>query len=182
MYIVSGLERSGTSLMMQILENACLNVCYDFSRKPDVHNPNGYYELFDGKIIYELLNEKFDEDIYDDKIIKITAYGLHMLKETNHKVIYMIRDLDEVIDSQEKMINNRIYKDRNNVYDLLNKLNNETIDLLRKNNIQHVIIDYNAMINNPKKELRKLGDFLGKDVTHCYHVIDKSLYRNRNTK
>ena len=54
-YIVSGLERSGTSMMMQILRSGGLPTAFDESRKPDVNNPKGYYELEGGKIINKLM-------------------------------------------------------------------------------------------------------------------------------
>jgi len=63
-YIVSGLERSGTSLMMQILKASGIPVAYDETRKKDKNNPKGYFELEDGKIIDKLKNHIFPFDDY----------------------------------------------------------------------------------------------------------------------
>jgi hypothetical protein len=55
-YSVSGLERSGTSLMMQMLHKGGLPVAFDDSRAADENNPRGYYELEGGKIINCLMD------------------------------------------------------------------------------------------------------------------------------
>lgn len=55
-YIVSGLECSGTSLMMQVLRKGGLPVTYDDWRVADENNPCGYYELEGGKLINRLMN------------------------------------------------------------------------------------------------------------------------------
>lgn len=178
MIIVSGLERSGTSLMMQILENAGYDVIYDDTRKPDINNPNGYYELNDGKIIYELMENRFDKSKYKDKVIKITAFGLPMVEGNDHKVIYMIRNIDEVVLSQNKMIK-RNFKPHQEIKTILRKLNKENFKYLNNSNINTVYINYNDLMTNPKKEIKKLSNFLGKDVSSSISVIDKKLYRNR---
>jgi hypothetical protein len=41
--IVSGLPRSGTSLMMQMLDNGGVLVVTDQIRSADTDNPKGYY-------------------------------------------------------------------------------------------------------------------------------------------
>jgi len=178
MIIVSGLERSGTSLMMQILEDAGLPVAYDDSRKPDEHNPRGYYELSDGKIILELYNDEFKKENYVNKVIKITAFGLPMIEGTDYRVIYMERDIYEVIDSQRRMMKN-CYLPWSEDLRILSKLNNETKEYLIENEIDHVIIDYNKLMDNPHDEIKKLSVFLDKDMTDSIRLIDKNLYRNR---
>ena len=59
-YIASGIERSGTSLLMQILEAGGLPMAFDTdSRPPDDNNPRGYFELEGGKIISRLMKNTF---------------------------------------------------------------------------------------------------------------------------
>ena len=43
--IVSGIPRSGTSMMMRMLERGGLEPLTDAEREADLDNPNGYYEL-----------------------------------------------------------------------------------------------------------------------------------------
>ena len=58
-YIVSGLERSGTSMLMQILKAGNIPISFDKFRKPDDNNPRGYFELEGGKIINKLIPINF---------------------------------------------------------------------------------------------------------------------------
>ncbi len=179
-YIVSGLERSGTSLMMQILEEAGFPVDYDNSRKIDEHNPNGYYELYNGKIL-NLLN-KLDLEQFDDSTIKITSHGLKDLPEGDYKVIYMIRNLDEIYESQEKMLNGKQHNtDKDNVINILHKINiNAMEELSVRNDIKMIYIRYDILMEDPECELARLSDFLRFDVSQGINVIDDSLWRCRS--
>ena len=96
-YIVSGLERSGTSMLMQILKAGEIPISFDKSRKPDDNNPKGYFELEGGKIINKLMESVFPLDLYLGEFIKITAYGLKFLPLGKYKIIYSERNLEEII-------------------------------------------------------------------------------------
>jgi len=177
-YIVSGLERSGTSMMMQILYRGGAPVAFDSSRKPDYHNPKGYFELEGGKIISKLMKGEFPLERYDNKFIKITAYGLKFLPKGNYKVIYMVRNIDEILDSMEKMagpINREEEKP------LLEKLNRITIKLMKdREDIDYIIVKYRDVIISPKKEIERVNEFLDGmlDVEEAIKAVDPKLYRN----
>src|ERR1700686_1129847 len=100
--VVSGLPRSGTSLMMQMLDNGGLEVVTDNIRTPDTDNPRGYYEFEQVKKI------KQDASWLSGtrgKGFKMVSQLLYELPPTEkYRVIFMERDLDEVLDSQEKML------------------------------------------------------------------------------
>ena len=85
-YIVSGLERSGTSVMMQMLDKGGVPVAFDDSRPPDEHNPRGYFELAGGKIINQLMDGTFDFELHKGQIVKVTAYGLKFLPKGNYRI------------------------------------------------------------------------------------------------
>jgi len=103
-YIASGIERSGTSLLMQILEAGGLPMAFDTdSRPPDDNNPRGYYELEGGKIISRLMNGTFPLADHRGRFIKITAFGLKFLPPGKYRIIYTERNIEEVLDSMEKM-------------------------------------------------------------------------------
>lgn len=177
-YIVSGLERSGTSMMMQILYRGGAPVAFDNSRKPDYHNPKGYFELEGGKIINRLMEGTFPFEKYDGKFIKITAYGLKFLPKGNYKIIYMVRNIDEILDSMEKMsgpIN------REEERPLLEKLNRITIKLMdEREDIDYIIVRYNDVIKDPRKEIERVNEFLGGmlNVSEAVKAVDPKLYRN----
>ena len=100
--IVSGLPRSGTSLMMQMLQNGGVEVVTDHVRAPDPDNPRGYYELEQVKKI------KQDASWLPGtrrKAFKMVSQLLYDLQPTEtYRIIFMERDLDEVLLSQEKML------------------------------------------------------------------------------
>ncbi len=178
-YIVSGLERSGTSMMMQILYLGGMKVAFDHKRKPDEHNPKGYFELEGGKIINRLMDGVFPMEKYDDMVIKVTAYGLKFLPEGNYKIIYMTRDLDEIMDSMEKMSGPINREKEKPVFERLNKY---AIKLMEKrDDIDFILVRYNDVIENPRKEIERVNKFLsGKlNVENAIKAVDPKLYRNR---
>ena len=177
-YIVSGLERSGTSMMMQILHSGGAPIAFNESREPDIHNPKGYYELEGGKVITKLIEGSFPFDKYRRQFIKITSYGLKFLPIGNYKVIYMIRNIEEVMDSMEKM-SGPINREKEKP--LFEKLNDFSISLMEKrDDISFFIIKYNDVINNPRKEITKINSFLDGmlNIESAIKAVDQSLYRN----
>ncbi|HID26022.1 MAG TPA: nucleotide pyrophosphatase [Thermoplasmata archaeon] len=177
-YIVSGIERSGTSMMMQILYKGGAAVAFDDSRPSDTHNPKGYFELEGGKIITKLMERSFPIKKYDEKFIKITAYGLRFLPKGAYKIIYMIRNIEEVLDSMEKMSGS---VDREKEKPLFEKLNKFTMSLMEKrNDIEYIIVNYRNVIQNPRKEVERINCFLHGmlNVNEAVKAVDPELYRS----
>lgn len=183
-YIVSGLERSGTSLMMQILEAGGIPVAYDGSRKSDGNNPKGYYELEGGKIISKLRDKSFPMGKYKGKFIKITTWGLQHLPEGRYEILYMIRNTDEIVESTIKMAKGKY--DKEQLRECLTKLDNSTLDWLKtkeSSNFKFIPMFYNALVGETSAELElnvlkvRYPKF---DVEKAKKVIDKKLYRNRS--
>jgi len=182
-YIVSGLERSGTSLMMQILNAAGIPMEYNNERPPDKHNPNGYFELFGGKIINKLINGDININLYKGKFIKITSYGLKYIpKDFKYKIIYMKRNVEEILDSMEIMTGAKD-QNRRETKELLMKLQNEIEDILdENNNINYITINYNQLLSDPSKTLYDICKFLGipdGNVKRMAMAIDQTLYKER---
>ncbi|NPA76058.1 MAG: sulfotransferase [Euryarchaeota archaeon] len=178
-YIVSGLERSGTSMMMQILLKGGMKVAYDTKRKPDEHNPRGYFELEGGKIINRLMEGTFPMEQYDDMVIKVTAYGIKYLpKNRRYKVIYMLRDLDEIMASMSKMIGEKLSKEDRIAFEHLNNL---ALKILKERGIEYITVNYNDVVKNPRAEIERVNEFLGGvlDVDSAVKAVDPKLYRNR---
>ncbi len=180
-YIVSGLERSGTSLMMQMLHSGGLPIGYDQSRPADEHNPKGYYELAGGKIISRLMDGTFDLVGYGGRIIKITAYGLKFLPERRYKVVYMQRNMDEVVRSMSKMgaPAEDVEKERR----LLRKLDDVTLRLMKlRDDIEFIKVSHHELLTNPTTEMERVARFLGRDFDfdEAAAQVDPSLYRSRS--
>ena len=183
-YIVSGLERSGTSMMMQILNAGELPMAFDNSRQPDENNPKGYYELEGGKIINKLMNGSFSFDKHKGKFVKITAYGLKYLPPGNYKIIYIERNIEEILDSMEKMAGIKD-KNRDETRKSFVKLNQMIKNFIaNRDDVKVLYVNYSEMISNPEHSIRIIVSFLNlSDVNldKMMQSIDKKLYRQRRT-
>jgi hypothetical protein len=182
-YIVSGLERSGTSMLMQILDAGGFPSDFDQgSRPPDDDNPRGYFELEGGKIINKLMNKEFSFEPYKGKFIKITAYGLKFLPKGDYKIIYSQRNIEEILDSMEKMAKIQD-KDREDTRIVFTKLNDMIISQIKeREDIAVLFVNYNEIVASPTENVTKIYDFLGStefDMERMIAAVDKSLYRKR---
>ncbi|MGI8955698.1 MAG: sulfotransferase, partial [Chthoniobacterales bacterium] len=101
--LVSGLPRSGTSLMMQMLEAGGLAAMTDKVRTPDVDNPRGYYEWEAIKQIGKK-PELLDDPAVEGRAIKCISMLLPAVPAKHqYKVIFMLRPIAEVVASQRAM-------------------------------------------------------------------------------
>lgn len=182
-YIVSGLERSGTSMLMQILVAGGAPTTFDTeSRPPDDNNPKGYFELEGGKIINRLMEGQFPMQDHRGEFIKITAYGLKFLPPGNYKIIYSQRNIDEILDSMEKMAKVRD-DNREETREVFIKLNTMIIDLIKeREDVDVLFVDYNRIVSDPETHIREIYDFLGSeefDLDKMIATVDEKLYRKR---
>jgi len=181
-YIVSGLERSGTSMLMQILNAGDIPVAFDNSRQADEFNPKGYYELEGGKIINKLINRCFPIEKYKGKFIKITSYGLKYLPNGRYKIIYSERDFEEILDSIEKMMKKKD-EGRTETRRNLIKLNNMIKKhILEKKEIKVLFVNYNKILIEPKNNIKKILDFLSlpyENIDKMIAAVDIKLYQER---
>ena len=182
-YIVSGLERSGTSMLMQILVVGGAPTAFNTeSRPPDDNNPKGYFELEGGKIINKLMDGQFPMQDHRGEFIKITAYGLKFLPPGNYKIIYSQRNIDEILDSMEKMA--KVKDDnREETREVFVKLNAMIMDLLKeREDVDVLFVDYNRIVSDPKPQVREIYDFLGSEefnLDKMIAIVDEKLYRKR---
>jgi hypothetical protein len=181
-YIVSGLERSGTSMMMQVLAAGGVPIAFSEGRKPDVHNPKGYYELEGGKIINRLIQGTFPFESYKGTFIKITAYGLSYLPKGFYKIIYMQRNLEEVLDSMETMVQ-VTDENREETKQSFQKLNEKIMkDLQTKKQTEVLFVNYNDILKEPRTNIDRICQFIGPyrfEIPMMIAVVDNTLYRQR---
>lgn len=181
-YIVSGQERSGTSMLMQILNAGNIPTAFDNSRPADENNIKGYYELEGGKIINKLIRNEFPIHKYKGNFIKITAYGLKFLPSGKYKIIYTERNIEETLDSIEKMIGKKDTnreETRNNIIKLNNTIKNE---ILGRNDIHVLFVNYNNILEHPKDNIIKILNFLNLPEDHLKKMIDTvdlTIYHHR---
>ena len=183
--IVSGLPRSGTSMMMKMLDAAGIPPLTDNIRTPDEDNPKGYYE-------YERVKKLREGDFTwlhqaRGKSVKVISALLpHLPPEYEYRVIFMRRLMDEILASQRKMQVNR-GEDPDKVSDedlaqLYEKHLNETYNWLNgQKNLRWVDISYNALLEDPVPQLAQVHQLLDgiPDVDRMREVVDRRLYRQR---
>ncbi len=182
--IVSGLPRSGTSMMMQMLEAGGLDIFTDNKRTADENNPKGYYEY---EAVKRLATDKKWLPKAKNKAVKIISHLLiHLPEKYSYKIIFMERDINEVIQSQHKMLV-QLGKAKPNTYPAgLDMAFKENIKEIRKwankqHNVDILTINYKNVINNPSSESEKVNMFLNKalDVKKMCTVVNKKLYRTK---
>ena len=184
-YIVSGLERSGTSLLMQILHQGGVPTAFDTGSRPsDENNPRGYFELEGGKIINKLMDGSFPLADYKGTFIKITAYGLKFLPTGKYQIIYSERNVEEILDSMEKMAKIQD-KDRDETREVFLRLNRMIKKLItNRNDVEVLFVNYNQIVEDPEKNVRRIHEFLGSpefDLGKMTGSVDEKLYRKRRT-
>jgi len=184
--IVSGLPRSGTSMLMRMLEAGGLSVMTDELREADADNPKGYFE-------YERVKdlEKETDKSYlrqgRGKVLKVISFLIKDLPDNNdYRVIFMRRDLTEVLASQNKMIDRLGTVDTTAEDEAMKEAYRNDIVRTRlmckkRANFELIEIHYRATVEDPVGTARKVNQFLeGRlDETAMLDAVDASLYRNR---
>jgi hypothetical protein len=100
--VVSGVPRSGTSLLMQMLAAGGLSVLTDGERKADADNPRGYYEW---EPVKRLAREPQAIAQAEGKAVKVISSLLRTLpSDREYKVLFLHRPMEEVVASQAAMI------------------------------------------------------------------------------
>ncbi|MBN2102430.1 sulfotransferase family protein [bacterium] len=182
--IVSGLPRSGTSLMMQMLEKGGMETLKDNSRIPDVNNPRGYYEYNKAKSLQK--DNTWLKDA-EGRCVKIIAPLLCFLPvQYEYNILFMTRNMDEMIQSQTKMLHNMHQQGAALESSVLKKTFQKQTDkvLLLLSNFKNVRLQkfsYNEMINNPTANALLVNQFLKSSlsVNAMASAIDQSLYHER---
>jgi len=183
--IVSGLPRSGTSMMMKMLEAGGLTVMTDAIRQADIDNPKGYYEYERVKNLEKETDKSYVREARG-KVLKVISFLLKDLPEVNYyRVIFMRRHLDEVIASQNKMLDRRgedAIQDRETMAEAYrNHLAAVKILIRKRPNLEMLEFRYDEAVRNPGEAAQSVNAFLGGklDEGAMSKVIDGELYRNR---
>ena len=178
-YIVSGFMRTGTSMMMAALEAGGLEAVKDGSRDDfnKSHSDDNYKPNIDG--LYELdLSKIIKPDFprqYEGRLIKILSEQINGISPMQYKVVFMLRDPEEIRQSCEAAFNRRI-----DVTDYQERMQ-ALIRLLRnRKDMEVVVFQYRDVIENPRKYFDML-DFFGWpiDAEMAAAKIDPKLYRFR---
>jgi hypothetical protein len=182
--VVSGLPRSGTSMTMQMLEAAGVGIATDGIRKAGEDNPKGYFEYERVKDLGKESDKSWLKE-FRGKAIKIISFLLKDLPETNnYKVVFMRRNLEEVLASQSKMLDNRDETTETSDEKMLELYQDHLwkVNYLMKHRpcFELLEVNYKDVVENPRREAERIGAFLGNlDVDKMTSAVDEKLYRNR---
>lgn len=184
--IVSGLPRSGTSMMMQMLEAAGLPIYTDQERTADESNPKGYYEHAAVKTLMRDASWLKDTP---GKVVKIISHLLfHLPARYAYKIIFMDRNIEEVVKSQHTMlVRNGSKKVKADAYPVSIEQqflkNLKRVDKWEKANynVEILHVDYANVIQKPLETANMISDFLGikTDANIMAAIVDNSLYRTK---
>ncbi len=181
--LVSGLPRSGTSLMMQMLDKGGMEILQDHIREADISNPKGYYEYAPVMSLYKD-NSWLHKG--QNKALKVVAPLLKSLDtKYRYKIIFMKRDLNEIIQSQQKMLGKSDDVFPVKIYNEFQKLlSNVNIWNKKEPGVEILYVDYKDVLEKPEEIINKIEKFIGKELNSeaMKGCIDTSLYRNRVSK
>ena len=174
-------------MAMRMLDAGGIPVMTDGLRQADASNPNGYYEFERVKAL-----DKGGETAWlggaRGKAVKIISFLLTYLPESyDYQVIFMRRDLDEIVASQNQMIEAR-GEARGAEDDRLKALYVDHLAqverlLSKRACFSTLMLDYSTVLGAPAAEAARISAFLGGhiDAARMAAVADQSLYRNRRS-
>jgi hypothetical protein len=182
--IVSGLPRSGTSLMMQMLQAGGMELLTDKLRAADQHNPRGYFE-------YEAVKRSGADVSWlgqaGGRAVKVIHLLLrHLPADRQYRVIFMQRDVQEVIASQRAMLKASGRSGAQIPDDKLAAVFEQQLSEVRRwlaerPHFQVLYVNYRDVLSDPSAAAQTLARFLGGtlDASAMAGVVDRTLYRQR---
>ena len=182
--IVSGLPRSGTSMMMRMLAEGGIPVVTDELRRADSDNPNGYFE-------FETVRQMSTGNVEwlanaNGKAVKVISALLEYLPSNySYKIIFLEREIKEILESQRKLLAHRNEKataDEAGIEMQIQKhLSVMKPWLVRQPNIEVLYVNYNTLMTKPEPLCEQITEFLDLPLnqTRMLAVPDRHLYRNR---
>ena len=172
--------------MQSMLEAGGVEPLTDAVRKADENNPKGYFE-------YERVKALKDGDtawleLAEGKSVKIISWLLKFIPERyDYQILFMKRDMNEILASQKKMLIDR-GEPTDKVSDdelaqlYTNHLNDIDKWMTEQKNIRFLYVDYNNMLKDPTPAIKSIGKIFDDqlDAGKMAQVIDPNLYRQKN--
>ena len=184
--VVSGLPRSGTSMMMKMLAEGGLENITDSIRGADEDNPNGYFEFETVKQLADGQTQWLADA--NHKVVKIISALLEYLPGNHHyKILFMEREISEILASQRKMLAHRNEESKTSDTEMESQFREHLSAIkfwiARQPNIEVLYVDYNRLLSSPDEYCPAIAEFIGMpiNVEKMRSVPDEHLYRNRST-
>lgn len=177
--IVTGLPRSGTSLMMQMLEAAGIPILTDSVRAADESNPRGYYEFEKVKSLQK--DQSWIQEA-DGKAVKIIVQLLPFLPgNRDYRFILMNRPIAEVIQSQHKMLERLGRTGASIPLEGIFAQQLSRAEQWLSGQSEVFEIDFHALLKEPQEQASRIASFLKmpESTIAMSQVIDPTLWRER---
>jgi hypothetical protein len=182
--VVSGLPRSGTSLMMQMLEAGGIPIATDGLRRADADNPRGYYEL---ERVKSLERDASWLGSCKAKAVKIISLLLPSLPaQHEYRIIFMERRLPEILASQKKMLERKGPTDADDSDGELaasfeRHLRSVKQELAGRAETKTLYVSYDTVLRSPREVAARIRQFLclDLDLERMAKAVDETLYRNK---
>lgn len=182
--IISGLPRSGTSMMMKMLEAGGMELLTDGIRAADEDNPKGYYEFERVKQIED--DKEWLEDARGKAVKMIAALLKHLPPGYRYQVVFMRRDIGEVLASQRRMLIHRGEPAATVPDERMAELFKKHIEqveawIAAQPNMAVIYVNHADVLDSAVQQARRVSDFLSctLDVQAMAAAVDRSLYRQR---
>ncbi len=181
--VVSGLPRSGTSMMMKMLEAGGLEVIADAQRAADDDNPQGYYEDQRFKTLHK--DNSWIREALGKSVKVIYNFLVNLPPEFRYNIVFLRREISEVLASQKKMLARRGTEDAipDDKMAAFFRKDLERVEawVAKQPNIDVLYLNYHDVVKDPLANAERINGFLGGglDVQKMAVVADAGLYRNR---
>jgi hypothetical protein len=183
--VVSGLPRSGTSMLMKMLEAGGIPPLTDSIRTADDDNPKGYYE-FERVKAMDKGDTAWVADARGKAVKVISALLKYLPADFQYQIIYIRRNMPEILASQRKMLIRRgedpDKMDDEQMAALFAKHVAQVEKWLEEQpNLAVLYVHYSDILADPQSQVTRINEFLGGqlDIMQMARVIDPNLYRNR---
>ena len=182
--VVSGLPRSGTSMMMSMLEAGGMPLLTDDIRTADEDNPRGYYEFERVKQIEH--DQAWLEDAKGKAVKMVSALLERLPHSYSYNVIFMRRNLEEILASQRQMLIRRGRPVDPSADEQMTRIFRKHLRQVQhwldtQPNIRVLYMQYRHVLDDPAGQAERVNRFLGNvlDVEAMADVVDASLHRQR---
>jgi hypothetical protein len=182
--VVSGLPRSGTSMMMQMLVAGGMPAVSDGLRTADADNPRGYFEL---EAVKKLKTDSAWLAGARGHAVKVISMLLYELPaDYEYRVVFMLRDMDEILASQREMLRRRGTAGADSGDAAMRQhleahLKKVQAWLAERKNFRVIYCEHRELLRASVEQARCVAEFLGSglDERAMVQAIDRSLHRNR---
>lgn len=182
-YVVSGLPRSGTSMMMRMLEAGGLPVLADGRRGADEDNPRGYFEL---EAVKGSENDTAWIEGAEGHVVKVISYLLpHLPANHEYRVVFMRRDLDQVVRSQRAMLERLGQPVEQSDEDARKILAEHLVDietwLETAENVRSCGVSYERVLDDARRQSERIARFLTVplDLDAMTRAVEPALQRQK---